>query len=186
MCCWISYYLSIGTLWIASLASSRSINCTFDADLCQWTQAKNDDFDWTRHTGSTPTDGTGPTTDHGGSGFYLFIETSAPRALDEQSFLISPFIDTWNHVTMCFQMFYHANGASLGDLHVSLETSGYVNSTVQEFSGPLNSSDTWEKIAFTIRPISKFQISIRGTVGNGFLGDIAIDDVSVAPGACPP
>ncbi|KAH3810082.1 hypothetical protein DPMN_138468 [Dreissena polymorpha] len=49
-------------------AVQNKLNCTFDADFCQWTQAKNDDFDWTRHTGSTPTDETGPTTDHGGSG----------------------------------------------------------------------------------------------------------------------
>ncbi|KAH3809483.1 hypothetical protein DPMN_137854 [Dreissena polymorpha] len=62
----------------SSLASSSSLddfhavqnklNCTFDADFCQWSQVKNDYFDWTRHTGSTPTDETGPTTDHGGSG----------------------------------------------------------------------------------------------------------------------
>ncbi|XP_052217650.1 uncharacterized protein LOC127835323 isoform X2 [Dreissena polymorpha] len=184
------------SLWIASLASSSSLddfhavqnklNCTFDADFCQWSQVKNDYFDWTRHTGSTPTDETGPTTDHGGSGWYLFIETSAPRVLDEEAVLISPFIDTCNNVAMCFQMFYHANGASLGDLQVTLETSGYGNSTVQEFSGPLNSSDTWERLAFTINPIPKFQIRIRGTVGNGYLGDIAIDDVSVTPGECPP
>ncbi|KAH3809484.1 hypothetical protein DPMN_137855 [Dreissena polymorpha] len=57
-------------------------------------------------------------------------------------------------------MFYHANGASLGDLQVTLETSGYGNSTVQEFSGPLNSSDTWERLAFTINPIPKFQVHV--------------------------
>ena len=39
-------------------------NCTFDRDLCGFTQAKSDAFDWTRIKGATPTSGSGPSRDH--------------------------------------------------------------------------------------------------------------------------
>jgi len=32
--------------------------------LCVWTQDKNDQFDWTRHSGTTPSSGTGPDGDY--------------------------------------------------------------------------------------------------------------------------
>lgn len=30
-----------------------------------------------------------------------------------------------------------------------------------------------------------YQLSVEASVGSGFAGDIAIDDISVAPGLCP-
>jgi len=39
-------------------------DCTFDSDLCGYTQAVNDQFDWSRIDGSTPSSFTGPTADH--------------------------------------------------------------------------------------------------------------------------
>lgn len=40
--------------------------CNFDTNICGWTQDKRDNFDWSRHRGSTGTAGTGPTNDHNG------------------------------------------------------------------------------------------------------------------------
>lgn len=53
--------------------SCKNIRCNFDSDTCQWKNVKGeDDFDWTRHTGSTGSIGTGPHTDHTtGSGKFL-------------------------------------------------------------------------------------------------------------------
>ncbi|XP_065118167.1 MAM domain-containing protein 2-like [Paramisgurnus dabryanus] len=41
-----------------------SLNCDFDGDICAWSQMPTDAFDWTRHTGSTPSSMTGPSSDH--------------------------------------------------------------------------------------------------------------------------
>ncbi len=44
-------------------------SCNFDDGLCfWWSQSKSDDFDWTLHSGSTPSTKSGPSTDHSGSG----------------------------------------------------------------------------------------------------------------------
>ncbi|XP_078589527.1 MAM and LDL-receptor class A domain-containing protein 1-like [Branchiostoma floridae x Branchiostoma japonicum] len=48
-------------------------DCDFETDLCGWTQDSGDDFDWTRHEGSTDTGNTGPPYDHtmGGANIAL-------------------------------------------------------------------------------------------------------------------
>ena len=50
-------------------------SCTFDYDLCGWTNLKNDQFDWSRRTGLTLAPGTGPSADHtSGSKFYFHLK----------------------------------------------------------------------------------------------------------------
>jgi hypothetical protein len=39
-------------------------DCTFDVDMCSWTNSQADDFDWLMGSGTTTTSGTGPDTDH--------------------------------------------------------------------------------------------------------------------------
>jgi len=42
-------------------------DCTFDSNLCGWTNARNgreDVFDWTRNKGVTTSSNTGPSVDH--------------------------------------------------------------------------------------------------------------------------
>ena len=50
--------------------STTNASCSFDYGLCSgWSQSYSDVFDWTRYSGSTPSIGTGPSSDHtSGSG----------------------------------------------------------------------------------------------------------------------
>ena len=43
----------------AGVKVRESINCTFGNGLCGWTQRKDDDADWIRQSGSTPSRDTG-------------------------------------------------------------------------------------------------------------------------------
>ncbi len=38
-------------------------NCDFEVDTCGWTQSDNDQWDWIRNSGSTPSKYTGPSGD---------------------------------------------------------------------------------------------------------------------------
>lgn len=64
-----SYYLKhfINKIFIFTLVNT---SCDFDSGLCDgWRQFSSDVFDWTLHTGSTPSSNTGPDYDHtNGSG----------------------------------------------------------------------------------------------------------------------
>lgn len=39
-------------------------DCTFETGFCNWNNSKEDDFNWNRQSGSSPSIGTGPTSDH--------------------------------------------------------------------------------------------------------------------------
>ena len=39
-------------------------NCNFENNFCGWTQAHDDQFDWTRQSRPTGTTNTGPSRDH--------------------------------------------------------------------------------------------------------------------------
>ncbi|XP_037541038.1 MAM domain-containing glycosylphosphatidylinositol anchor protein 2 [Nematolebias whitei] len=96
-----------------------------------FTQDKNDDFDWTRHSAATRdtkyTPNTGPSADRTGSkqGFYMYIETSRPRKDGDQARLISPLFNVApknpyglpNPPAYCFGFFYHMYGKHIGKTH---------------------------------------------------------------------
>lgn len=44
----------------------------------------------------------------------------------------------------------------------------------------------WKKASVDINSKVDYQLSIEAMAGPGFAGDIAIDDIDVAPGLCPP
>lgn len=39
-------------------------DCNFEQDFCNWNNSKEDDFNWWRQSGGSPSIGTGPTADH--------------------------------------------------------------------------------------------------------------------------
>ena len=54
-------------------------SCNFNSGLCGMKQSTNDDFDWERKSGYTPSAMTGPTHDVSGNGYYMYIEGSSPQ-----------------------------------------------------------------------------------------------------------
>jgi len=68
--------------------STQLWSCSFeqsDNALCGMTQEQSrDQFDWTVHSGSTPSNPTGPDFAHHGS-FYAYIEASNPRRPNDEA-----------------------------------------------------------------------------------------------------
>ena len=95
--------------------------CTFQEDLCSWTNGQNgvvDDFDWLRNAGATPSSGTGPSVDHTfgtPQGMYLYIEASHVFNKGAKAWLIS---EHYNAGSNCLVFWYHMFGADIGSLNV--------------------------------------------------------------------
>merc|ERR1719414_637713 len=90
-----------------------------------WSNAGGDQFDWTRRSGSTPSSRTGPSNGFGGSGHYMFIETSSPRRQGDKAILKSLPMHVDGPMALNFK--YHMYGSSTGSLEVKVN--GYTEWT---------------------------------------------------------
>ncbi|KAL9953476.1 hypothetical protein ACROYT_G040898 [Oculina patagonica] len=150
------------------------VSCNFDRGLCfGWTQSKLDDFDWTLYSGSTPSSDTGPSSDHGGSGMYLYTEATGwyTGANAKLQFAVPR-----SESPSCLMFFYHMYGSSMGTLNV-------YNGNVKIFSKSGDQGNVWKKVTATLHPTNV--ITFEGIIGSSFRSDIAIDDVTVMEGNCP-
>jgi hypothetical protein len=97
----------------------------FEQDLGAFYQGRDgtdDDFDWTRKNGSTPSFDTGPDTDHTLStneGHYIHIESSDPRIEKDKAWLLSRVFKATHKKTGCnMRFYYHMFGEQVDRLAV--------------------------------------------------------------------
>ncbi|XP_078360932.1 MAM and LDL-receptor class A domain-containing protein 1-like isoform X3 [Oculina patagonica] len=181
-------------------------NCDFEKfeTDCKWLNEKGDNFDWTIHSGRTPSSGTGPSFDHTkgqrGQGKYMYIESSSPRRKGHEAMLLIKLEGR----AFCMRFWYHMYGIDTGSLsvmrivkepsddhkperkdfredHVSWEKSGKDKDQLK---------DQWRQAEIELevdRAVRKGTINwiaIVGTVGPAYRGDIAIDDIMFTEGRC--
>ncbi|XP_052269942.1 MAM and LDL-receptor class A domain-containing protein 1-like [Dreissena polymorpha] len=167
---------------------STDSRCNFDNDTnCIWHNVHvGDNFDWTLHQGETPSENTGPTYDHTTGthqGKYYYIETSAPRQSNETAWLQSEYLSSSNGETQCLEFWYYMFGTSIGYLNVRLSE----NATMPGYniwSKEGNQGPKWKFAQVTVTTDGLHRIIFEGTVGNGYEGDIALDDISFKQGNC--
>uniref|UniRef100_A0A7M5V4V5 Metalloendopeptidase n=1 Tax=Clytia hemisphaerica TaxID=252671 RepID=A0A7M5V4V5_9CNID len=155
-------------------------DCKFETQTtptCKWTKDLNADFQWRRHTGSTPSSSTGPSGDHtSGTGYYMYIESSSPAMVGYKARLVSPQIKAGVH---CLAFWYNMYGFSTGSLNVYLE-----GSQEQLFTLSGDQLKDWHLKRLNIDSAGDFKIVIEAVRGSSFQGDIAIDDIKVKDGPC--
>ncbi|EPQ12395.1 MAM domain-containing glycosylphosphatidylinositol anchor protein 1 [Myotis brandtii] len=165
--------------------------CHFeDEKICGYTQDLTDNFDWTRQNALTQnpkrSPNTGPPTDVSGTpeGYYMFIETSRPRELGDRARLVSPLYNA-SAKFYCVSFFYHMYGKHIGSLNLLVRSrnKGALDTHAWSLSG--NKGNVWQQAHVPINPSGPFQIIFEGVRGSGYLGDIAIDDVTLKKGECP-
>ncbi|KAJ4936878.1 hypothetical protein JOQ06_001464 [Pogonophryne albipinna] len=156
------------------------LNCNYEQDLCQWTQLATDVIDWTRHSGSTPTIMTGPSSDHTtGGGHYLYIEANSASHGDTARLISSECSDSGRQ---CLQFWYHMHGsADTMGLHVYLL---HDRRTEVVWWKTNDQGYMWQMAQVDIRTTGAFQIIIEGRRGSNDQSDVAIDDVSLHRGHC--
>lgn len=162
-----------------------TVSCNFDTDFCSWTNVANTDkFDWSRQHGSTQSAGTGPTQDHtSGQGSYIYIETSSPRLVGDTAQLVSPVLSPTSSAGYCLSFWYNMFGPHIGNLNLYL-TSGTNKTIFWSKSGP--QGDQWLHAQRTVVSNVDYQVVFEGVAGNGYQGDIAIDDIQLSNSSCPP
>uniref|UniRef100_A0A6P8Q1I7 MAM and LDL-receptor class A domain-containing protein 1 n=1 Tax=Geotrypetes seraphini TaxID=260995 RepID=A0A6P8Q1I7_GEOSA len=159
------------------------LQLSFENGLGNWKQDVEDDFDWTIIQGPTSTLNTGPMKDHTlGTvmGHYLYIESSEPQVFQNQAVLISPILaatTTYGDRNCIFRLHYHMFGKHIYSLaiykRILSNTKGFL--LWQTFG---NKGNRWIRKTLQISSSYPFQILVKGTVGDGFTGDIGIDDLS--------
>ncbi|KAI8499746.1 hypothetical protein Bbelb_227970 [Branchiostoma belcheri] len=157
-------------------------DCDFDTDMCTFFQDTSDNFDWTRHEGSTPSGQTGPTADHtSGTGHYLFIEASSPQDVGHNAIIRSQIYPP-SSAGYCLDFYYHMYGSMVGDLNVYLFTGVRQEEPTWSMSG--NQGNQWLRARVEIKPTSNFQLMFEAVRGGDWRGDIAIDDIKLISHPC--
>ncbi|XP_071964147.1 MAM and LDL-receptor class A domain-containing protein 1-like [Antedon mediterranea] len=182
-----------------------TIDCEFeDNDICGYKPAdevrRESDFKWRINSGLTDTHDTGPQTDHtfemsaAKKGSYAYIETSPPRKPGDIAILATPLIQPIN-TSVCLEFWYTMFGEDTGSLEIYRNIpavnryerlwrkEGQRSKRWLKAEVPLNTNYMDDNQDF-IEHTSK--IYFKGTVGYGYKGDIAIDDVKLIFKSCEP
>ncbi|XP_072182120.1 MAM and LDL-receptor class A domain-containing protein 1-like [Diadema setosum] len=158
---------------------SPTASCDFETDMCTyWNPADEDQFDWLRLNGPTPSSTSGPANDHTSgtaAGFYAYIDSSSPRASGDTAILRSEVI-TDNQ--RCLSFWYYLGPAD-GTLDVMVDSQVVWTKTDVQPNGWVHDTVTTSSTQAT------YTISFRGTVGTVSRSDIALDDISSYQGVCP-
>ncbi|KAF1605681.1 Zonadhesin, partial [Eudyptes chrysolophus] len=157
-----------------------SFACTFDNDFCEWVPADYSSIDWIRNKGPTPTQNTGPSSDHTtGDGYYIYLQGS--NALPGfVAHLLSPLCSLQG--PHCFRFWYHMYGvAETMALRVYVDKG---EGLVLVWSSTGNHGDKWNLGEITVHGTGDMQIVLEGEWGEDVRSDIALDDLSIEKGSC--
>uniref|UniRef100_W5MY12 MAM domain-containing protein n=1 Tax=Lepisosteus oculatus TaxID=7918 RepID=W5MY12_LEPOC len=162
--------------------------CDFEENDCNWIQETDDDYDWIRGFGGTPSADTGPSFDHTtntATGHYFYLETSSPHRPGQKARMVSPAFPAGKN--RCLQFWYHMYGVGIGTLNVYNQDECVGNQSLI-FSQTGNQGVLWRFAQTSLEECqaSSFRIVFEGIKGATDKGDIAIDDILVFNGPCSP
>ncbi len=154
----------------------------FESGLGNWQQNTNDDFNWTRHTGTTPSGQTGPASAYQGS-YYIYTE--ATNNFNNTAFLTGPCFDLTGICEADFSFRYNMNGVAMGTLEVEASTNnGSSWSSIWSESG--NKGTSWLNATLSLDTYAggTIQLRFKGTTGSNYTSDISVDDINLTTVIC--
>lgn len=152
---------------------------SFETDLGKWVQAENDDIEWTRATGKTPSSGTGPDAAADGS-FYVYTE--ATGNFDKKAILASALFKASALDAPLFSFKYHMYGSNTGSLALEISSDGENWTTLWSKSG--DQGNEWKQDGVSLETYKNTPFALRfvGITGSGYQSDISIDQVQLIEG----
>ncbi|SNR44532.1 M36 family metallopeptidase [Dokdonia pacifica] len=158
---------------------------SFEANLGLWTQAGGDDLNWTRDSGGTPSNNTGPSSGSDGS-FYMYVEASGNGTgfPNKRAILNSPCFDLSAQTEASFIFDYHMFGstdAGRVDLEASTDD-GATWTSIWNQTG--NQGNQWNNVTIDLAAYlgGSVQLRFNRITGGTWQSDVAIDNTRVVAG----
>ncbi len=153
-------------------------NESFEANFGNFQQPADDNFDWIRKSGSTPTSGTGPSSASSGS-YYLFIEGTWQFDMTAKLGLA---VDLRDYISCSFYFNYHMYdmyNKYMGDLIFQVSTDNKTWINLWTMSG--SQGNSWRSATIDLSDYCGTTIYTRfkGKTGFGPFSDIAIDNIQI-------
>ena len=169
--------------------------CSFEgaAGMCGWSQDEGNEVDWKIGQGGLARDHTLGLA----SGHYIFVESSFPTVQGARARITSPVLKSAESSCQ-FRFYWHMKEkVSISNMKYSVPSSltqkdtGSINvyarttyggQTRRIWSNVGEGEDFWTRADLNITDGQPFLVVLEAVIGDGHLGDIAIDDTSFTPG----
>ncbi|NXS63030.1 AEGP protein, partial [Brachypteracias leptosomus] len=158
-------------------AGAAELSCSFDRGMCGWYQDQSSDFQWVRSTGQ------GQGSDHTtGSGYFLATDPSARWSRGQRARL-STYYQEPTATQQCLSFWYRLAGPQIGTLNLKLQLEGAEEMVLWTQRGTQGS--VWHRARATVPTTGRQRYRVAfEALRDGFLGDVALDDLAVTAGAC--
>jgi len=160
----------------------EQISCNLSQGWINPTNLVWDDIDYRINNFTTPSSGTGPSSNHTPSNFAgKYLYTEATQCFNNEAILLSPCIDIAPNETVEASFWYHMEGSDMGELHIDVIADGvrYMD-YIAPIVGTQGSRWLQAKMNLTRFDGQMVNIQFRAITGNGFNSDIAIDDFELS------
>lgn len=173
-----------GGITCATTITSFPYSQSFESNFGSWTQNGDDDFNWTRRSGSTPSSGTGPSSADDGS-YYMYTEVSYPNYPSKSAIITSPCYDLASVAVPYFSFRYQMLGSSVGTVKLEISTDGTSWTSLWSQSG--NKGSSWLSASVNLSAYAGSDVKLRFNVvsSSSWQGDICIDKVRLTNGPAP-
>ena len=116
----------------------------------------------------------------------MFIEASSPRRFNDKARLTSQQFSPVSVRGRCLKFWYHMLGADIGTLKVIQKTGPGNRSEILLWTLSGQQGNTWlnARVSLSKSPNRNYWIVFEGVRGNGYRGDIAIDDIQFTNADC--
>ncbi|NBG64769.1 T9SS type A sorting domain-containing protein [Acidiluteibacter ferrifornacis] len=160
----------------------EQISCNLSQGWINPTNLTWDDIDYRIINFTTPSSGTGPSSNHtlnNSAGKYLYTE--ATQCFNSEAILLSPCIDIAPTETVEASFWYHMWGSDMGALHIDVIANGVL---FKDYIPPIigNQGRSWFQSKINLSPFNGqiVNLQFRAITGKGFYSDIAIDDFELS------
>ncbi|MCP4440958.1 MAG: T9SS type A sorting domain-containing protein [Aureispira sp.] len=166
------------TTFCSSAVQSFPYSQGFENGLGDWSQASNDNIDWTNKSGGTGSSGTGASSAAEGS-YYMYVEASNPNYPSKVATLNSPCFDLGSASTAQLSFQFHMYGSDMGTLELQASSDGSNWSTLWSKSG--DQGNAWASADADLSAYvgGNVQLRFKGTTGGSYRGDMTVDDFNL-------